>query len=413
MFAAFSRISRQRRFALFYGAFYLGFGAYLPFMPVWLEGRGLSPEMIGLATAAAMAGRVIAAPVGAALADRAPRRRDAVIGFSMATVFLFLAHIPATNPWLIVALAGVAGGAYTGVIPIIDSFAVREATRKRFAFGPARAFGSVTFIFGNIASGALITGLGPQVAGSLFPDSVPSLIREGFGSEAALYWTLTGAGLAIMAAVILPPGKRSMSTSHTGAGNGFNGLIKVLSSNGLPLAFAVSALVQGAHGFYYAFSAVAWTAQGIPAVAVGLLWATGVLAEIIFLWQSDRWFKSVSPTMMLVLGASASVLRWGLLALSPPLILLFPLQLLHAFTFGATYLGFLKFAAEQAPERYGATTQALNSALSGGLVLAAATSVSGFAYSQIGTAGFAMMTLPAGIGVICALLLSRRAKNTP
>ncbi len=387
-----SRIPRKTRFALFYGAFYLGFGAYLPYMPVWFEGRGLSPEMIGLATGAAMAGRVIAAPLGAAFADQAPRRRDAVAAFVLAAVLLFLAHIPASNPWLIVALAGLAGGALTGVIPVIDSFAVREASRRRFAFGPPRAFGSATFIFGNITCGALISWL---------------------GNEAALYWTLSGAGLAVLAALILPEGRRAAVTASPASNPGEGSLLKVLKSNGLPLAFAISALVQGAHGFYYAFSAVAWTAQGIPAFAVGCLWATGVLAEIVFLWQSERWFKSISPTVMLVLGACASVLRWGFLALAPPLALLFPLQLLHAFSFGATYLGFLRFAADRAPERYGATTQALNSALSGGLVLAAATYASGFAYAEIGTAGFAFMTLPAGIGILCAMLLSRRQKITP
>jgi PPP family 3-phenylpropionic acid transporter len=176
------------RFALFYGAFYLGFGAYLPYMPVWFEGRGLSPEMIGLAAGAAMAGRVIAAPLGAAFADRTARRRDAVTVFALAAALLFLAHVPATNPWLIVALAGLAGGAYTGVIPVIDSFAVREAGRRRFAFGPPRAFGSATFILGNVACGALIGWL---------------------GDEAALYWTLVGAALAVLAAMLLPEGKRS------------------------------------------------------------------------------------------------------------------------------------------------------------------------------------------------------------
>ncbi len=392
MLAALKRIPRKTRFALFYGAFYLGFGAYLPYMPVWFEGRGLSPEMIGLATGAAMAGRVVAAPLGAAFADRASRRRDAVSAFVLAAILLFLAHIPATNPWLIVALAGLAGGALTGVIPVIDSFAVREASRRRFAFGPPRAFGSATFIIGNIACGALIGWI---------------------GNEAALYWTLTGAGVAVLASMMLPEGRRLPPAQEAIVDGGDKGLVQVLKSNGLPLAFVISALVQGAHGFYYGFSAVAWRAEGIPSFAVGCLWATGVAAEIIFLWQSDRWFKSVSPQMMMLMGAIASVLRWGLLALSPPLALLFPLQMLHAFTFGATYLGFLKFAAANAPERYGATTQALNSALSGGLVLAAATSASGFAYATVGTAGFAIMTLPAGIAVICAMLLSRRQKITP
>ncbi|MFB2747113.1 3-phenylpropionate MFS transporter, partial [Aeromonas veronii bv. sobria] len=34
--------------ALFFGAFYFVYGAYLPFWSLWLEGGGVSAEMIGL-----------------------------------------------------------------------------------------------------------------------------------------------------------------------------------------------------------------------------------------------------------------------------------------------------------------------------------------------------------------------------
>ena len=126
------KIPRSVRFGLFYSAFYIGFGAYLPYMPVWYEGRGLSPEMIGAAAAASMAGRVIAAPLGAMLADRAVVKRPAILAYAIAAFLAFAAHLPATNPWMIVVLAGLAGGAFTGMIPIIDAFAISESTRRRW-----------------------------------------------------------------------------------------------------------------------------------------------------------------------------------------------------------------------------------------------------------------------------------------
>ena len=162
MSAVLASIPRPVRFALFYGAFYLGFGAYLPYMPVWYEGRGLSPEMIGAAAAASMAGRVIAAPLGAMLADRAPKKRWAVLSYTLVSFFAFAAFIPATNPWAILILAGIAGGAFTGIMPIIDAFAIQESSRRRFAFGPPRAFGSATFIVGNVGAGWLIGWLGGE-----------------------------------------------------------------------------------------------------------------------------------------------------------------------------------------------------------------------------------------------------------
>ena len=35
------------RLGLFYGAYFLAVGVMLPYWPVWLEGRGMSPEQIG------------------------------------------------------------------------------------------------------------------------------------------------------------------------------------------------------------------------------------------------------------------------------------------------------------------------------------------------------------------------------
>lgn len=377
---------RQLRFALFYGALYFGFGAYLPYMPVWYEGRGLSPEEIGAAAAAGMVGRLLAAPLGAIWADRAARRRDAILGFSALALLVFLVHIPVREPVVLLVLAGFAGVAVTGVIPLIDAFAMGQARTKRFEFGPARALGSATFVIGNLGAGALVSA---------------------FGGEAALVWILVGAALTVVAAGLLPPGRRVADSQ--GRGGLTVSDLPLIVKGGLPLAFAASALIQGSHGFYYAFSAVAWRAEGIPAAAVGALWSVGVIAEIVFLAFVGRIFRGWSPAGLIALGGAGAALRWGVLALSPPLALLFVLQTLHALSFTATYIGFLRFAGAAAPGRLAASVQVVNSALSGGIVLAGATLVSGYAYSVLGTAGFALMAAPAGAGLACALLLQRHS----
>ncbi|MCC5982251.1 MAG: MFS transporter [Oceanicaulis sp.] len=374
------------RFALFYGAFYFGFGAYLPYMPVWYAERGLSPELIGLAAAAGMIGRVLIAPLGAFWSDRATRRRDAILAFSAACLLVFLLHVPATDPVFILVLAGLSGAAVTGIVPLVDAFAMGSARRDGFAFGIPRAIGSGLFIVGNLGAGALISWL---------------------GGEAVLGWVLAGAVLTFAAAALLPEGRIAEAAREASEPSEAPRLTLLLAG-GLPLAFAASALIQGAHGFYYAFSALAWRADGVPAWAIGLLWSTGVGAEIIFFAVWSRLLRGWSAASMMALGGAVAVVRWIALSLSPPLWLLFPLQTLHAFSFAASYLGFLRFASERAPERLAATAQAINSALSGGLVLAGATFASGVAFAAFGSGGFAIMAIPAGLGMICALLLVRR-----
>ena len=372
------------RFATYYGAFYLTLGAFLPYFPKWLEGRDLSAEWIGWIVAAGLAGRTLVSPLGARWADNARRNRDPILLFALAATLVFAVHYPVHSPWLLLVLSFLSGAVLFGQIPVIDAFALRQARDGLFVFGPVRAIGSVMFIISNFAAGALI---------------------DWRGSETILLCIVVGAVAIAIAAARLPAGEREPHPPKQEAD--FTVLRRMLAGP-FGLALAASALIQGGHGFYYAFSAVAWSAQGYTDLTIGALWASGVAVEIVFLWISGRgWLGRLSPAALLILGGGGSILRWGLTAMAPPLWALFALQCLHALSFAATYLGFLRFAAHSVPDRFAATGQAINSALAGGVVMALASAVSGYFFARLGTAGFAIMILPAAAGLAAALLLHR------
>jgi len=58
------------RFFILYGSLYAGFGVQSPYLPILLDNHHLRPETIGLALAAGMAMRLMAAQAVARLADR-------------------------------------------------------------------------------------------------------------------------------------------------------------------------------------------------------------------------------------------------------------------------------------------------------------------------------------------------------
>lgn len=372
------------RFAAYYGAFYLTLGAFLPYFPQWLAGRGLSPEWIGWIVAAGMAGRTLISPMGARWADRSIRRRDPILAFAVGCTLVFWLHWPAAGPWSLLALSFLSGALLFGQIPVIDAFAIRSARGGAFAFGPVRAVGSALFIVANFGAGFLIDRTGP---------------------ESVLGWLIAGSSLLVLTAAWLPEGRRRVDVQTEAAQ--LKHLLRLVAGP-FGVALAASALIQSGHGFYYAFSAVAWSAQGLSDATIGALWAAGVAAEIGFFWLSGRGFLGrASPALLLAAGAVASILRWGLTALAPPLAGLIVLQLLHAITFAATYIGFLRYASEVVPDDHAAMAQALNSALSGGVVMAAASAASGYFYAQAGAAGFAAMIVPALAGLIAAVVLHR------
>ena len=108
-----------------------------------------------------------------------------------------------------------------------------------------------------------------------------------------------------------------------------------------------------------------------------------------------------------MIGAAGAALRWAAMAFDPPALVLPWLQLLHAASFGATYLGALSFVARRAPAGQGATAQ-------GYLAIASAwwwrrrwDCRDGFTPNSAALA-YAAMVLAAIAGGVCAMLRTGR-----
>ncbi len=79
------------------------------------------------------------------------------------------------------------------------------------------------------------------------------------------------------------------------------------------------------------------------------MWAISVLAEVLLFAFARKVLKRVSPVHLLLAGGLAAIVRWVSMSFDPPLAALVGLQVLHAFTFGATHLGAMHFIADAVP----------------------------------------------------------------
>jgi PPP family 3-phenylpropionic acid transporter len=166
-----------------------------------------------------------------------------------------------------------------------------------------------------------------------------------------------------------------------------------------------ASLIQASHSIFYIFSALQWRGDGLPGSAIAALWALGVIAEIVLFAVSGK--LNLSPTTYLLIGAAGAVLRWGAMALDPPVLALPFLQLLHALSFGTTHLGALTYVAQRAAPGQAATAQghlAIAISAAGGGVAA----ISGVLYSNFGVGSYAVMALMAIAGGACGLIAGRR-----
>ncbi len=347
------------RVALLYGAQFLAIGMMLPLLPVWLAARGLDAAAIGRVLAAQSLGRVVAQPLLAQVADRSGRMK--LVMAACATLALAaLVGLGLAEGWWPVFIGVVAVAFFfSPLVPLAEVLAVRTGARQGVAYGRMRLWGSLAFILGAMVAGVLMDVMAPTM----------------------LVWALVVAHALTLAAIVaLPetPAEGQSGERDTWAGKG--GWRGVLNGT-FALFLLVAGLVQASHAMLYGFAALHWKGLGYSGTVVGLLVATGVLAEVALFWFSAQVTARLGAVRLLMLAATAGIVRWAGMAMDPPLAVLFVLQSLHAFTFGAAHLGAIAFVRTRVPARLAATGQALYSALSMGLFMTAAMWASGRLYA--------------------------------
>jgi PPP family 3-phenylpropionic acid transporter len=373
------------RLAALYAAMFVMLGIQLPFFPVWLKAKGLDAQTIGLVLAIPMVVRVFAIPFAARAADRYDALRAAIIAASCASVAGYVLTGMAEGAMVILVTFSLASLAFTPVMPLTEAYALRGLATHRRAYGPVRLWGSAAFIAGSFAAG-------------FAADVMPA--RE-------LIWLIVAALLlnvlaAFALAPLSPPAPPAPEMAQTRG--------SLLRDPVFVAVLAAAGLIQASHAVYYGFSALEWRAAGLDGTTIAGLWALGVVAEIILFAMSGRLPLPLTPLVLIMLGAGGAVLRWTAMAFHPPAALLPWLQLLHALSFGSTYLGSLNFVAQRARHGQGATAQGYL-AVASGAAMAAAMGISGVLYAVFGSLAYAAMALVAIAGGVCAFvayLLGRR-----
>jgi PPP family 3-phenylpropionic acid transporter len=166
--------------------------------------------------------------------------------------------------------------------------------------------------------------------------------------------------------------------------------------------------VHGAHATFYTFGALQWQAEGLSAAWVGTLWAIGVTAEVILFAFSAPVVRRFSPAQLIVAGAAASVLRWSAMAFDPPLLLLVPLQAMHALTYGAAHLGAILFITRAVPSQGMGSAQAFYAVMAAGLVLGLVGLASGALYERLGGGVYFLPAIVSLIGLGAGVALLKR-----
>jgi MFS transporter, PPP family, 3-phenylpropionic acid transporter len=377
------------RISFFYWAIFLIIGLQTPFLPLWLDSRGLSVTEISIAGALPLFVRIAATPMIAYLADRSGDHRRMVIILAWSGLASTVLLSQSLHLWPIILLSMLMMLTTSSIMPLTETLAMRAVRTHGLDYGRMRLWGSISFIVATLIGGAAIE----QWTGS------------------AVIWLIIGAVvLTAVAAHILPrPDGTAGSAAGTSRPRISRADVAELVTSPLFLLFlAAAGLVQAAHAVFYVYGVLHWRGLGLSATWTGALWAIAVIAEIALFARSGAVLKVMSPLSLISLGAVAAMARWIAMAFDPPLVALIVLQLLHALTFGATHIGTVHFIAQNIPPERAGTAQALQASVTAGIAMGGATLLAGQLYGAFGAKAYLAMAVLGALGLVATLLAQRR-----
>jgi MFS transporter, PPP family, 3-phenylpropionic acid transporter len=369
-------MSALHRFIVLYALMYAAFGVSSPFMPAFFQGRGLSPEQLGILFAAGTAMRLVSGPFCSRVADLTQALRAVLAVCTLLAALVALGLLSASGFTSLLMISVLHAAALAPITTLADALALgasmpRDA-RPRFEYGWVRGTGSAIFIIGTLVSG--------QIVGFW-----------GLTSILVLHAGLLGA--AGGAAILVPTPERQEAVAPVAVHAMPAGVVTLLRMPLFRRLMLISGLVLGSHTMHDTFAVIRWSTAGITPTIASALWSESVAAEVIvFFFVGPALVTRFSPTRVLTFAAAAGVVRWVSMASTTSVIALALVQPLHGLTFAALHLACMRLISTIVPQYLAATAQAMY-ALGAGATTALLTLVSGGLYSGLGARGFLVMAL--------------------
>jgi PPP family 3-phenylpropionic acid transporter len=324
-----------------YYFFYFAFiGAFSPYFGLYLQSLNFSAWDIGLLMSQMQLMRMFGPNLWGWLADRHGRRMGivrlaGVIALAGFSAFFWLDRLPG----MLVAMALLAFF-WSAALPLVETLTFDHLREERGRYSRVRLWGSIGFIVAVMGTGALLDQVSPV----------------------GVLWVCWGILLGILLfSLVLPD---VAMAPHVPDGQP---IVGILRQPRVAALMAACLAMSAAHGAFYVFYSIHLDGHGYTRTEVGMLWALGVLAEIVvFLWMADLARRFSLRTILLACFATA-VLRFLLMGWGVESVFVMVLvQLMHGLTFGAYHASAIAAVNAWFPGRTQGRGQALYSSLSFG-----------------------------------------------
>jgi MFS transporter, PPP family, 3-phenylpropionic acid transporter len=360
------------RLSAYYLFYFASLGALVPYWSLYLQVQGFNALAIGQLLALLSATKIIAPIVGGTLVDHSGQRMPLVryAAFAAALTFgtVFIAH----GFWQMTAAMLLFSFFWNASLPQVEAVTFNHLYLQPSRYALIRLWGSIGFI-------VIVALLGWR----LRQDDVTIIPLWIFGLFIGVW----------LSSLFIPDSAPVPSEKPTLA-------LRILLQHPAVIAFfAACFLMQLSHGIYYAFYSIHLQAAGYSSIAIGALWALGVIAEVLIFLIVPRLLDRFGARHVLLWSLLFASGRWLLIgAFVEWLPIQIVAQLLHALSFGTFHAAAIHHVHHIFPGRTQGRGQALYNSLSFGAGGAAGSVIGGLLWTD----GGALLTF--GVGATAAAL---------
>ena len=296
------------RLSSFYFVYFATLGVLLPYWAPYLASLGFSLAEIGNLMAVIMATKMVAPNIWSWLADRSHSSMPLVRLAALLSVIFYLGVFGATGFWWLALVMVLFTFFWNAVLPQVEVTTLNHLGDDDHRYGQVRLWGSLGFIFSSL------------VLGRALDSNPPSLVVP------VVLFCLVG---ILVSTLFIPEAKRQIDIEQSG-------IVRYIRQYPELISFLlVCFLLQASHAPYYTFYTLYLSDFGYSKTMIGILWALGVLFEVILFLFLHRFLHRDRFRLLLIWSCIITGLRWLIIGLFPQsLPLLIFGQALHAISFG-------------------------------------------------------------------------------
>ncbi len=345
------------RLSGFYFFYFASLGVLIPYWSLYLKSLGFNSFTIGALVAILPATKLIAPYIWGWLADHTRRSMFIIQVASILAVLSFSLVFVSQQLWWLIVVMLLFSFFWNAILPQYEAMTLNHLGDDTHRYSMVRLWGSLGFIVIVVMMGALLED------GDT--DLIPIVVWITF--------------IVIALASFMVPEK--LNTPHAE----HSPIWHVIKQPKVLAFLIVCFLMLCSHGPYYTFYTIYLEEQGYSSQMIGILWAVGVLAEVIMFLLMHRLLPMFGPRKLLIVTLLLTTLRWLIIGFFvDDLSMLFLAQLIHAFSFGLFHAVGISLVHDYFKGSHQGRGQALYASTSYGAGVAVGSLISGILWDQWG-----------------------------